>query len=201
MKDKIIRKNMKNSRKHIRHLAADENGATIIEFAIVAPVFFLLLMGIIEFGLIGFHSVALDAAVAQTSRQASLGNVPSGFPDRVSYIRSELRNRTQGLINANQIIISANLVTAGGAPTPPDICLTDPPSFGTTCTGVPFQEVNGVPGYQGPSAAVTLGNAGDVVEIRASYPWRVQLPLVRDFIGPNGVLLITSSTVVKNEPA
>ena len=193
---------MKYSRKHIRQLAKNEDGATIVEFAIVAPVFFLLLMGIIEFGLIGFHSVALDAAVAQTSRQASIGNVPAGFPDRVAYIRSELRNRTQGLINSNSIVISANLVSAGGAATPPDICLTDPPSIGGPCpNGTPFEEINGVPGYQGAAAAVTLGNAGDIVEIQATYPWRVQLPLIRDFLGPNGVLLLTSSTVVKNEPA
>ena len=182
-------------------MAKNEDGATIIEFAIVAPIFFLLLMGIIEFGLIGFHSVALDAAVAQTSRQASIGNVPSGFPDRVSYIQQELRDRTQGLINSDRIIITANLVNAGGAPTPPDICLTDPPTVGGNCNGFAFQEVNGIPGYQGAAAAVTLGSAGDVVEIRAAYPWRVQLPLIRDFLGPNGVLLLTSSTVVKNEPA
>ena len=193
---------MKNTRTVFRRLAKNEEGATIVEFAVVAPVFFLLLMGIIEFGLIGFHSVALDAAVAQTSRQASLGNVPSGFPDRVSYVQSELRDRTQGLINSDSIVISANLVSAGGAGASPDICLTDPPSIGGPCpSGTPFQDVNGIPGYQGNAAAVTLGGAGDIVEIRASYPWRVQIPLLRDFVGRDGVLFITSSTVVKNEPA
>lgn len=185
-----------------RRLARNEDGATIIEFAIVAPVFFLLLMGVIEFGLIGLHSVALDAAVAQTSRVASIGNVPNGYPDRVSYIESELRRRTQNLINSDRVVISANLLSAGGAPTPPDICLSEPPTIGGNCPpGTPYENVNGIAGYQGAAQAVTLGQSGDIVEIRAAYPWRVQVPILKDLFGENGALLLTSSTVVKNEPS
>jgi hypothetical protein len=192
---------MKQRHTHIRQFAPNAEGVTIIEFAIVAPVFFLLLLGIIEFGLIGLHSVALDAAVAQTSRQASIGNVPPQYPDRVAYITDELQRRTDGLINSDQIVISANLVSAGGAPTPPDICLTDPPTVGGVCpSGTPFEEVNGIPGYQGAASPVTLGAAGDVVAVQAVLPWRVQIPFMGQFFGENGTLLLRSSTVVKNEP-
>ncbi|MFZ4125612.1 MAG: TadE/TadG family type IV pilus assembly protein [Rickettsiales bacterium] len=178
----------------------DNAGATLIEFALVAPVFFLLLMAIIEFGLIGFHQVAIESAVAATAREASLGKATTSG-DRVEYVRTHLRQKLKGLINANQLQISASTVVSGGTSASPDICMDDPPRLGGPCDPpLIFEEVNNIPGYQGADALVSLGNAGDVVEVRVLYPWRVQLPLMSRFFGQNGVFLITANTIVKNEP-
>ncbi|MBN8544151.1 MAG: pilus assembly protein [Alphaproteobacteria bacterium] len=178
----------------------DNAGATIVEFALVAPVFFLLLMAIIEFGLIGFHQVAIESAVAATAREASLGKAAPGG-DRVEYVRTHLRQKLRGLINSSQLQISASTVVSGGTTASPDICMDDPPRLGGPCEPpLIYEETNDIPGYQGADASVSLGNAGDVVEVRVLYPWRVQLPLMSRFFGNNGVFLITANTIVKNEP-
>jgi hypothetical protein len=59
-----------------------------------------------------------------------------------------------------------------------------------------------VTGYQQSSGLVagSIGGAGDLVEIRVTYLWKVFFPIFQSSFGTNGVLTISSSTVVKNEP-
>lgn len=202
-----------------QHGVRDESGATIIEFAVVAPVFFLLIFGIIEFGLVMFSSVAIESAVMFASRAASLGKSadPTGpcasSTDRVNYVECIVRDKTSNLINHSQVIITANPVAAGGVPATvsPDICLTNPPTVGGPCaSGTPWQDVNGNGTYDAVVPPVTLGAAGDLVEVRVYYPWQVQIPFVSKYFGchnssphpgcEEGIFMITSSTVIKNEP-
>jgi Flp pilus assembly protein TadG len=52
-----------------------ESGATLVEFAIVAPVFFMMLFGIIEMGLAFHNRIVVDDAVQEAGRLGSaLGN-------------------------------------------------------------------------------------------------------------------------------
>ncbi len=62
-----------------RRLATDaDKGSAAIEFAMLAPVFFVLLMGILEGGLMFFSQSALQNAVTETSRQIRTGQVQGG---------------------------------------------------------------------------------------------------------------------------
>jgi hypothetical protein len=176
-----------------------QSGATIIEFALVAPIFFLLLLGIIEFGLIGFSQVAIESAVAGTAREASLGKVASGGT-REDYIVTHIRKKLDGLINSEELVISVNTVLSGGVQAVPDICMDDPPRMTGNCNPpLSYEEVNGIPGYQS-SSSINVGNAGDLIEVRVFYPWRIQFPLMKQFFGENGVFMITANAIVKNEP-
>lgn len=199
----------------------NRDGASIVEFAIVAPIFFLLIMGIIEFGLFMFHKVAIEAITMQVAREASL-NSSSGYSncnggnDRYAYIRCYVREKASSLINGEQVQVNINTVAQGGT-TVPDICLnTDPPSStpATCAGGQGYEEVNGLPGYQGASSINRPGSAGELIEVRVSYPWRVLVPFMSKIIGSEqppakagdpptrtGVVMITSSTVFRNEPA
>lgn len=194
----------------------NERGASIVEFAIVAPIFFLLIMGILEFGLFMFHKVVIESITMQVGREASL-NTSSGSGacmggnDRFAYIRCYVREKSAYLINGDQVEVNINTVAAGGTRVP-DICLDGgvPSSRPTTCNS--FEEVNGVPRYQGLDAVNNAGGAGELIEVRVSYPWRVLVPLMSRLIGSEqtsqngettrtGVVMITSSTVFRNEPA
>lgn len=54
---------------HLRH---DESGVAAIEFAMVAPVFFLLMMGIFNLGQMGYGISVLNGAVQQAARSSAL---------------------------------------------------------------------------------------------------------------------------------
>jgi len=53
-------------------LLLDERGATALEFAILAPVFFLLIFGIIAFGVLFWTQVGLQHGAEMAARCASL---------------------------------------------------------------------------------------------------------------------------------
>lgn len=200
-------------RHFLNHFARNRDGATIVEFAIVAPVFFLLMLGIVEFGLIGFSNMALEAATSQVARDASIGKTSSGActaaTDTVGYAQCAIRERTNGLINHDQIIITANTVSNGGAATSPDICLTEPPTVGGSCPpGTPYEDVNKNNIYDGNLPPMSLGVSGDLVEMRVFYPWKVQVPFMKRFLGGidqatgerTGAVMLVSNMVIKNEP-
>lgn len=192
----------------------DQQGASIVEFALIAPVFFFIIMGILEFGLFMFHKVVIESITMQVSREASLnknagdGNC-AGTTDRYAYIRCYVREKSNYLINGDQVEVNINRVAEGGTRVA-DICLNvDPPSSRpATCNGPRgYEEVNGIQGYQG-TAGSAPGDAGELIEVRVSYPWRVLVPLMSQLIGSQredgsrtGVVMITSSTVFRNEPA
>ena len=201
----------------------DRSGATLVEFAIIAPIFFLMLFSIIEYGLVMFSSVVIESAVMHASRVVSIGadsgsGACANSPNRVENVKCIVRQKTSGLIHADSVLFVANPVAQGGlaALSKPDICLFDPPQtpkVGGPCPqGTKWQDLNGNGVYDaGPGEATpaSLGGAGELVEIRVYYPWKVQIPFVQEFFGcrtggvagcEKGVIMITSATVLKNEP-
>ena len=56
----------------MRHIKRSEEGQAMVEFALVAPMLFLILFGIIQFGIAFMHSVALTDAVRAGARKAAV---------------------------------------------------------------------------------------------------------------------------------
>ncbi|MFM9889310.1 MAG: TadE/TadG family type IV pilus assembly protein [Rickettsiales bacterium] len=188
----------------LNRCCADEAGATIVEFALIAPLFFLVFMGVLELGMFSFHKVAVEAITASSGREASIGKTAGGSCastiSRVEYVACLVKYKSSSLISGERTQVQANTI-AGGGTMKPDLCLDDinNPSTGpATCTK--FKEVNGTPGYQGAASILNLGNAGELVQITVTYPWKVQFPIASGLFGDDGVFLISSSTVIRNEP-
>jgi Flp pilus assembly pilin Flp len=67
----------------IRRMVADRNGATAVEFALVLPVFVLLVMGSISTGLLGWSIASMNYAVEDAARCAAVNKVLCASPDDV----------------------------------------------------------------------------------------------------------------------
>jgi hypothetical protein len=188
----------------LRRLRCEQHGATAIEFAVVSGVFFLLLFGIIEFGLIMMTQVAVESATQQVSRSSGIGATAAGCADRACSVRAAITQKTLGLINPESVSVSASVVGSATTATPPipDICLDNPATpYPVTC--IKWEENSGNPDEYNPPGALdnaALGGSGALVEIRVTYLWRVLFPVFRSAFGDNGVLTISSATVIKNEP-
>lgn len=189
---------------------ADTAGASAIEFGLVALPLIFLVMAIIEFGLMMFTQMAVEAAVGNVARTTTIGN-STGYPDRVSYIKAELRRQTEGLINGNNLIISSEVLNAPRSGyVEPELCLTNPPTLGPSCpTGVAFEDTNGNGVYDGGSVGNNYGTSNEMVEINVALPWKFFTPLIGSLFGSGktvgesaleGTYIIRSSAVVKNEP-
>jgi Flp pilus assembly pilin Flp len=191
----------------LRRFTYQETGATAVEFAIVSAAFFMLLLGVIEYGLIMFTKVALESATTQVSRSGSIGSVVAGCPDRVCSVKKLIEEKTYGLISRESVVVTAMFVSrpgsgpVAGTPPTPDTCLEDANNpYPATCSFYQDYDKDGV--YDPPPElqATSIGIAGDVIELRVTYLWRVLFPIFRSYFGDNGVLTLTTSTVVKNEP-
>jgi len=60
-------------RRLFRRLRKNDQGATIVEFAIVSLLLFTLIFGIVEFGLVFFGWITLTGAVREGARRAIVG--------------------------------------------------------------------------------------------------------------------------------
>lgn len=189
----------------LARLRRNNDGSTAVEFAIVSFAFFIMMFGIIEYGLIMMSKVAVESAVMQVSRSTSIGTSTfAGCTDRVCAVKKLVEDKSFGLINRNSVKVTATVVTSASTlpPAVPDVCLdsiSDP--YPSSCTSS-WVNNDGVAGYQqtGDIDAASLGTENQLVEIRISYLWRVIFPIFSSYFGDNGVLSISSSTVIKNEP-
>lgn len=147
-------------------------GATAVEMALIAPVFFLLMMGITEIALILTAQQLLENAAYNTTRLASTGYTASG-KTQAQTVQQVLDNELQSygtFINVGNVTMTStayNSFTAAGS---------------------------------GTGGASGLGAEDQIVVYTVSYPWTLFTPMLNAIIGTGGVVTITSQIVVHNEP-
>lgn len=180
-----------------RQLARRQDGVTAVEFAMIAPVFILFVMGIIEFSLIMFVSMVMESATDDTARLGKTGFVAGGTT-RQAEIIADVNNRTAGLLDPAQIAVTTQVYANFDNVGQPEPCISPPtPPCGGT-PGVNFTDVNGNGQWDADMGAAGLGNPGDIVVYTVTYPWPIVTPVMRAFLG--NTYRITARSVVRNEP-
>jgi Flp pilus assembly protein TadG len=97
----------------------DKSGATALEFALCAPAFFMLVMGIVELGLLVWMQLALQQGVEAAARCASINKTACASAD---LIKGYASTQTYGLTPpANTFTVTTpacgNMVQASYTPT------------------------------------------------------------------------------------
>lgn len=185
----------------LRNLSRDETGVTAVEFAFVAPVMFMLLGGLLEFGYVGFARSTLESSILAASRASKVAECPA---ENADLIRAELADRMSVVISADG--------------NPPVLTVK---SYGTNFGNVgnpePFNDINGDGKFDAGEAYTDIngngqwdadmgkdgnfGAFGEVVEFSASYNVPSILPYVSKAINnTEGFYTIRAETVVRNEP-
>lgn len=178
-------------------LLRDKSGITALEFALIMPVFLLMVMGIIEFSSIMFTTAVMESATNITSRLGKTGYVAEGTT-REQQIIDSVANRTAGLLDPQKITIESKAYTNFDKIGQPEPCLSPNVSPCPGTPGVNFVDINGNGTWDADMGKAGLGNAGDVVVYTVTYPWPVMTPLIGSIIG--NTFNITVRTVVRNEP-
>jgi Flp pilus assembly protein TadG len=162
-------------------VAQDIKGVTAIEFAFVAPIFALLFFAILEAGLISLTQALLQNAVNDASRSIKVGQVQSTGISQDQF-RDAVCEGGFGLIACADLIIDVE--------THKDFTSAqyEPPtnSQGELSQGLS----NFVP-----------GKSGDIVLVRALYPWQVITPGITPFLSnmSGGKRLLVATAAFRNE--
>lgn len=163
----------------IRRLARARDGATAVEFALIATPFFLLLMAILELGLVFLVSTTLEHATHEASRQIRTGEFQEAggvsaddfetlVCDQLSWMGDSCKAQLDVDVRAYATIAQM---------------LTPPP-------------------YDPEEACFEAGGPGQVVLARTSIRWKIFTPLLRPSMATSGdgKRLIRATTAFKNEP-
>lgn len=159
-----------------------QSGSALIEFALIAPVFFLLLFSIMEVGIIFFAQSTLQHGANDIARMVRTGQVQSGALSQTA-MKQKLCTEVAPLIPCDgnlylDVQAFSNFSTVQFTP-PLD----------------PNGNVKGMNNYK-------IGGACDVVLVRAFYAWRVFTPILTPFLTnmAGNRHLVYSAAAFRNEP-
>jgi len=179
------------------NLSYNNAGSTVIEFAVLAPLLCLILVGTVETGLVLFTNAVLEGATSSASRVGKAGFAPVG-QTREQFIRSRILQLAGSYLNPSKLTVTTLSYTSFANVGKPEPCITPTPCPGTP--GVNFTDVNGNGTWDQDMGKANAGGSGDVVVYRVSYPWPLFTPLMRNVLGgSDGTITLTAVTTVRNE--
>jgi Flp pilus assembly protein TadG len=176
---------LKQRCKFWRRLKAEsQKGSAAIEFAFVAPVFFVLLLGVFEGGIMFFSQAALQNAVTNLGRQIRTGQASNAGLSQTQF-RTDICNMVTPLIACD-----SNLQI-------------DVESFSSGYGSVTFSNPLNANGTLNTNLDnFSMGNACDVVLVRGFYTMPIYTPVLTWFLVnmTGNKHLVSAATAFRNEP-
>jgi Flp pilus assembly pilin Flp len=180
--------------RRLLRLRRDENGASALEFGLIALPMVLLMGGLLEFAVLITAASMLDSASLQAARYGATGTQPTDGT-REEMIRQIIEERTFGLVRMDLLEIDTKayrgferIDRAEG--------FDDANGNGQYDDGETFNDVNGNGGWDADQGTPGLGSAEDVVVYEVRYPWPgitgLMQPIVQD-------IELSSSVPIRNE--
>ena len=165
-------------------------GSVAVEFALIAPIFFLLLFAILETSLAWFGGMVLENGMKQTARLIRTGQAQNS-----NMTQQQFRDALCAQIS---VVLSCD----------PDKLYIDVRSY-SSFAGAAFPNPINDDGTLNPNLnTYSLGGSTQasgvdtIVLARAFYTWQMFTPLIGRFYAnmPNNVRLLSSSVAFRNEP-
>ena len=157
--------------------APHQRGVTLVEFALVAPVFFVLILGLLLLGIVVMNQMQLTNAVRDGVRAAAIcggpsrdtqpvtptlpdGHTPCDSRELITYINSRLSAVPAGAVTS--VCVYAGSQTGS--------------TVGTTCTADDPIDPN----------MLDRCSRGSVIQVDITYPQPLYVPLVGALLGDGG---------------
>lgn len=185
-------------RRATAHWICDESGAAAAEFAMIAMLLIVMTIGVFEIAAVMIVNVLIEGGLREASRAGITGYAPAGT-SREEMILERLQMHTLNLVTPDTATIETRVYPSFsqvGQPEP----FTDANGNGIRDNGEAFTDVNGNGTWDADMGAAGLGGPGDVVLYRVTYDWRLMTGLLIPALSPTGIIRLSASVVVRNEP-
>lgn len=191
-------------RRRLPGIAQDERGATIVEFAIVAPVMGLLLLGAFDVAHTLYMRAALQGVVQKVARDSTL---ETGLESATqATLDAKVTGQAKALANNGTVTITRKwyrtFSNAAAAKFEP---FTDTNGNGTcdgpsgSTPGEPYEDNNDNGRWDSTGGNTGAGGAKDAVVYTVSVSYPRMFPIYR-MIGGSNNTTVTASTVLRNQP-
>jgi Flp pilus assembly pilin Flp len=178
-------------RKHgfLKRFRRDSRGATAVEFAMIAPLFFLLLGVILETGLMLFTEYVLQTSVQEAARLVRTGQAQDG--------QMAAANLKAKICQLSGVIIDC--------PGKVVVYMASAKDFGVLQPSMPSylgvgKKADGSPG----PTSFNCGGPSDAVGLIATYDWDFNIPYFMNFLsnmsGNSKTRRLAGVVMFKNEP-
>ena len=173
----------------------ETTATSALEFALVGPAFFTLLIGVFDFGLLLFLTMSVESATLNAARFGATGAVPLEVT-REERVRQIVHDQTLGLLNDRglnvEMVVYASYADAATAE-----WLMDLDGDGLHDEGEVFDDVNGNGVWDGDPGVPGAGAPDEIVVYRVSAEYTSFTPFLGDILG---TFAIRSAAPVRNEP-
>lgn len=190
----MTRRLLRRLRPRAWRLRRDTRGLALIEFALTAPVFLLLLLGIFDFCWQMYAQQVLQGAVSQAARLSTL----EGNAADQSELDDEVEARVLDVFPGAEVSFTRFAYESYdevGRPEP----LTDKNGNGTRDAGECFEDLNGTGSWEPDRGSAGNGGADDVVLYEATMEFDRILPVWR-MLGQGEHATLKAATVLRNQP-
>jgi Flp pilus assembly protein TadG len=173
-------------------------GATAVEFALIAPAFFIVTWGTVEVGMLAFASTLLEGAVREAGRAGITGYAPAG-KSREQYVKDTVKKFTANFLDIDKITIDTKSYASFSNVGQPEVFVDLPPFNGNYDAGEAFTDTNGNGKWDSDQGKTGLGDPGSVVLYTLTYKWDFFAGYAKEIFGVPSVNL-TAAVAVRNEP-
>ncbi len=178
----------------IKTAAANQNGVALTEFALVAPVLLLTLMGLFDLGYRAYLNQLLYGEVQKAGRDSSL---ESGSGQQAA-IDAKVRAGVGPVMMGGTLTVTriANYSFQSSGSSEP---FTDGNGNNSRDAGECFTDENGDGTWQSAAGAAGLGGSDDIVTYKASITYNRLFPMA-GLIGWSPTQTVTATTILRNQP-
>jgi Flp pilus assembly protein TadG len=179
--------------RRLKTLTRDTRGATLVEFAIVAPVMVLLLMGICDLAYQIYAQSILNGSLQKAGRDSTI----QGAPNNTSAIDQKVTDMVKKVAaNATITFTRKNYDTFSLIKPEP---FTDSNGNGVRDAKECFTDVNGNGTWDADPGVNGQGGANDVTVYTVTVTYPRLFPVAKLF-GWSSTQTISASTLLKNQP-
>ena len=178
----------------IRHLRRDQRGNAIVEFALTAPLFLIVVFGILDFSWQYYAKLELQGVVNAAARAATLeGNALSQ-----TALDNDVRRKVLNVFPQGEVTFVRKSYDSFSEVGDPE-AFTDANNNGSYDSGECFEDVNGNASWDADRGQAGNGGAEDVVLYTASLRMNRVLPVWK-FLGQSQQSTLVATTVLRNQP-
>lgn len=172
----------------------DENGATIVEFAIIAPCLMMVMLGLLDLGMRAYIGVQLQGALEQAARQVTVVSKM----DKAS-IDAIATTQVRRIIPSANVELTPSSYYDFGNVRKPEPITTDVAPIGRYNKGDCFQDLNANGSWDADAGARGTGGSDDIVYYDAKVTYANILP-VAQLLGFPSVTTVNGTTMMRNQP-
>ena len=178
-----------------RALRRDQAGATLVEFAIIAPTFMIMLMGAFDLGYSVYLRAVLNGSIHEAARDSTLETgkaAEAAIDDRVESIVQDIAKSAKVDFDRKSYYDVTDVERA-------ETINENAPANGKCDTGETFEDENGNNIWDSDVGAIGFGGPRDIVMYTVTVTYDKLFPLY-GLLGMSQEGKMSISTVLMNQP-